>query len=935
MPPVAAGSRLELQLPGSIWSSPVPLDAVGTHGLVEVEAVPPAGGGAMDPSLHFQTARPGCYQLGVSITACPGMFGRSKTLTVGPRVMLCNALPHHAIAFKQHGVVSAGDTLFPGDTAPFHWHNPTFARLLSVGLLRKSVDRADDTADALANCDWSCAFPINDVDDFTIVIKPPDPETRRQKLFLHVDIQVDGSESRVVFSLQEAALAPYRIDNLTRHSVLVAQSPCQELEHPRVVEEVPPGGKAPFAWEQITEHPTLDVHVANVKAPVCLDDLALRGTILIPPASSPERLRFRTAVDGPIKVLQLLPAHDGPVPAEAEATDAEAERVHHSLSIHLSQIGLSLVDSTPRELLYLSVRNLRVQAVTSKLRSSMTLTVQSLQVDNQLQGAVFPVLLRPSWTEEEATAEGGPASAVEVRVGCSLANPGLLFYETIAVRVQTVQLMVDTLLVRTLLLFYYELRADLASVLSRLLSSLLPAIGIDTARDEPRKTDKIYLHRFHTEPLRILVSCRSVAGGIGLEDFARGAPAGAVGLLNSVGALLSNVDRVPLKLKALNLENAFAPAPVMLAGVGASYKEQILSQLYKVLLSFEVLGNPRGLFKKMGTGMHDFFYEPLQGFMSDDPAAFERGVQAGKRSFHDNVVVSMGDSMQRASTAMAKGLAELTMDTDFLQKRSAKDAALALEVSRNQKPQSRTVKQGMMRGADTIGSAFARGAQGVVKESMRGADRDGLEGFARGLAKGAVGFFVKPLVGAADAVSDSLQHSLHDRASNQGVFAQRARPPRTLGASGQLRAYSRADADMQQQLAVLCQGGGKRFASLAAGRYIASCAAGGARAFGTKRLVVTTTHVASLHLGGAGTGSAAGSSRDPDHGSAQRSEPATLEWFEPLSRIGTLEESSSELVLHLRDGGMRFVPVAAGAQERRDCFRMLSDALRTLGSDAI
>lgn len=92
---------------------------------------------------------------------------------------------------------------------------------------------------------------------------------------------------------------------------------------------------------------------------------------------------------------------------------------------------------------------------------------------------------------------------------------------------------------------------------------------------------------------RLLVSCRSVAGGLGLEAFTRGAPDAAISMLNSVGALISNVDRVPIKLKALVLENAFAPAPVLLAAVGASYKEQVLSQLYKVLLSFEVLGNPR------------------------------------------------------------------------------------------------------------------------------------------------------------------------------------------------------------------------------------------------------------------------------------------------------------------------------------------------------
>ena len=116
--------------------------------------------------------------------------------------------------------------------------------------------------------------------------------------------------------------------------------------------------------------------------------------------------------------------------------------------------------------------------------------------------------------------------------------------------------------------------------------------------------------------------------------------------------------------------------------------------------------------------------------------------------------------------------------------------------------------------------------------------------------------------------------------------------------------------------------GGKRLKSIADGRYIAARPCGGARAFGTKRLVVTTTHAVSLHLNSAG---GAGSS-----GGGGEHQPATLEWYEPLSAIATLEESSAELVLHLREGGMRFVPCAAGARERRELFEMVDAALRSL-----
>jgi hypothetical protein len=139
---------------------------------------------------------------------------------------------------------------------------------------------------------------------------------------------------------------------------------------------------------------------------------------------------------------------------------------------------------------------------------------------------------------------------------------------------------------------------------------------------------------------------------------------------------------------------------------------------------------------------------------------------------------------------------------------------------------------------------------------------------------------------------------------------------------------------MQQQLAGICQAGGKRLRPLAEGRYIASRPIGGPGAYGTKRLIITTTHIISLHVGAAAAASAAGGSAaaSSSSSSSSRGDVPTLEWYEPLGKIGTLEESSSELVLHLRDGGMRFVPLATSRNERRECFRVVSEALSMMQS---
>ena len=323
----------------------------------------------LQPSLarsHF-----GSYQLGVSLHTCPGAFGRSKMLTVAPRVVLSNALPTHAIAYKQADLPSSGGgVIFPTDTAPFHFRALAGAaasavgaevgsgdgferRLLSIALLPQAVDRADDFGAALANCDWSMVIPIGDVGEFNVVCRSPDPKSRGERLFLCVDVQVKGAETTVSFTVLQPSLAPYRIDNHTSHSILISQSPCAMLEHPRIVDEVEPGGRRPFAWEQVTEVPTLDVHIANVRAGgICLDDLQLERTIHLP--ASGEIVRYRTAADGPIKVLQLLPVRDGvlprSLPGTLSASHADDGRVRSMLTVAVASLGLSLVDDEPKEI---------------------------------------------------------------------------------------------------------------------------------------------------------------------------------------------------------------------------------------------------------------------------------------------------------------------------------------------------------------------------------------------------------------------------------------------------------------------------------------------------------------------------------------------------------------------------------------------------------
>ena len=115
--------------------------------------------------------------------------------------------------------------------------------------------------------------------------------------------------------------------------------------------------------------------------------------------------------------------------------------------------------------------------------------------------------------------------------------------------------------------------------------------------------------------------------------------------------------------QALVLDNCFARAGTLAATIGASYQEQMVTQLYKLFFSIELLGNPRGLFTKMATGVTDAFYEPMAGLVRG-PEEFAHGVLRGGKSLVDNVVVGVTDSIGKITGSLAKGVAELSMDKE-------------------------------------------------------------------------------------------------------------------------------------------------------------------------------------------------------------------------------------------------------------------------------
>lgn len=78
---------------------------------------------------------------------------------------------------------------------------------------------------------------------------------------------------------------------------------------------------------------------------------------------------------------------------------------------------------------------------------------------------------------------------------------------------------------------------------------------------------------------------------------------------------LGNVNDAPVRLNALVLENTRSSIGVLMDRITFHYSQEFFSQLYRVLGSADILGNPIGLFSNVSSGVADIFYEPISGFI--------------------------------------------------------------------------------------------------------------------------------------------------------------------------------------------------------------------------------------------------------------------------------------------------------------------------------
>lgn len=119
------------------------------------------------------------------------------------------------------------------------------------------------------------------------------------------------------------------------------------------------------------------------------------------PASSVYRPRHRASIS--------IARQDTPTSSQ-DAFEAVTEDVPATLmfTLDLEGIGLSLMNRKMLEVVYLSMDTLKFEYSSSPVAQAVNLSLGTLQIDNQLHDAIYPVLLQPTPIPKEASAVASP-----------------------------------------------------------------------------------------------------------------------------------------------------------------------------------------------------------------------------------------------------------------------------------------------------------------------------------------------------------------------------------------------------------------------------------------------------------------------------------------------------------------------------------------------
>ncbi|PWN54382.1 hypothetical protein IE53DRAFT_157097 [Violaceomyces palustris] len=464
-----------------------------------------------------------------------------------------------------------------------------------------------------------------------------------------------------------------------------------------------------------------------------------------------------------------------------EAVDIDTS-ILFSFNIEFEGVGISLINRNVQELAYISFRGLEMHYTESEVTTAVNLICKWIQIDNQLFGGLFPIVLYPTVIPKDGKdLEVHPTlQASVIRLKDQTHGVTHIKYASILLQEITAELDEDFLFA------LYEFSKLEGASWEQGAAHETDFIEHPREVPEPKgaqgNQDDIYFEILHLQPLALNLSFMRTERVNADERVSSRNP--LIFFFNALTMALGNVNDAPVRLNALVIENVRLSPAILQQRIVYHYGQGFILQLYRVLGSADFLGNPVGLFNNVSSGVADIFYEPYQGLVMHGNKELGLGIARGASSFVKKTVFGLSDSVSKFTGSIGKGLAAATMDKEFQSRRR-------MSRFRN-KPKH--ALYGITAGANSFFTSVASGFEGLALRPLEGAEQGGAGGFLKGVGKGLVGAITKPAVGVFDLASNVSEGMRNTTVVFDQSDIDRVRLPRFIASDGIVRPYSDREA---------------------------------------------------------------------------------------------------------------------------------------------
>ncbi len=411
------------------------------------------------------------FTFAVNVQPLEAPYQRTKAITIVDQYVVINNMGQ-TIEVRQ----AKQDNLFtiqPVDDEVPLWWRPNAPKLLQVRLARYGWS-------------WSGKFAIEKESEIPVRLRNDYDNT---VFFILIIVSKQGPKTNITFHYGGDKLSPYRFENHTIETFRIKQVGQQQYTN------LLPYHCCSYAWDEplLTQSFTISVLKNALQSQ---DEWVEIGNFDFNRLEDLQKMKIdhlssKVVANGPTRVFQIfdirllnnnqasLPPtmttrrqHDSSVGSggrrfqnSKESLDGlsggpgstngggpivkrmKKNPVNFHLSLTMELFGVSVVDPTPEELLYSSISDLTIEFSQESKRHSLDVTIQKIQIDNQLFSTPYPSLFHPllpsqdiyNHEREQVPAPGQSALAghkhfIHVKVVQDFEYEGLLFFPLISVQ---------------------------------------------------------------------------------------------------------------------------------------------------------------------------------------------------------------------------------------------------------------------------------------------------------------------------------------------------------------------------------------------------------------------------------------------------------------------------------------------------------------------